>query len=102
MKSTLQTFAEVIGPIRLIAHELGYAVAVHGSLKRDIDLVAIPWVRDAVGKQQLINSICDRLGAVQSSEGWRERSHGRWVHIIRLPRQDPNTYLDLSVIETRT
>jgi hypothetical protein len=101
MSGTLQTFAGIIGPLRLVAHELGYAVAVHGSLKRDIDLVAIPWTRNAVDRDELVKAICERLGAFRAADGWRERPHGRWVQIIRIPDQNPYTYLDLSIMELR-
>ena len=32
-----------INRIRKLAREVGYAVCVHGSLKRDFDLIAVPW-----------------------------------------------------------
>lgn len=40
---------KVIDDVRAIAREHGYAVAVHGSLRRerDIDLLAAPWVKNA-------------------------------------------------------
>lgn len=101
MTGTLQTFAGIIGPIRLVAHELGYAVAVHGSLVRDIDLVAIPWTKDAANRDDLVKAICERLGGLRASDGWRSRPHGRWVQIIRIPNLNPDTYLDLSIMELR-
>lgn len=42
-----QFLAEILPPIRLAAKGEGYAIAVHGSLERDIDLVAIPWTEGA-------------------------------------------------------
>lgn len=33
----------IIRPLRERAKVLGYAIAVHGSLERDIDLIAAPW-----------------------------------------------------------
>jgi hypothetical protein len=38
----------LIEPLRAVARSLGYALTVHGSLVRDIDLVAVPWTSDAV------------------------------------------------------
>jgi hypothetical protein len=32
------------------ARRLGYTLAVHGSMKRDIDLVAVPWIQKAAGQ----------------------------------------------------
>jgi len=37
----------LIEPLREVAKAHGYALAEHGSQRRDIDLVAIPWTADA-------------------------------------------------------
>jgi hypothetical protein len=36
------------------AREVGYALAVHGSLGRDLDLIAVPWAEEAVSAEELI------------------------------------------------
>lgn len=41
----------ILTPLRAVARRHGYALAVHGSLARDIDLIAIPWT-DAAGKPE--------------------------------------------------
>lgn len=46
-----------------LAREVGYAVGVHGSLKRDMDLIAVPWVEDAVSPEMLVSHLCDGLNA---------------------------------------
>ncbi len=43
-----ELFEKLIEPLRARARELGYAVGVHGTLKRDIDLIACPWTNEAV------------------------------------------------------
>lgn len=43
-KSAQRAYNRLIGPIRAIAKEHGYAVGVHGSLARDIDLILVPWI----------------------------------------------------------
>jgi hypothetical protein len=40
--------------LRQAAREVGYALAVHGSLRRDFDLVAVPWEERAVGNAALL------------------------------------------------
>lgn len=50
-------FERLIDPLREVARRLGYALAVHGSLVRDIDLVAVPWTNDAVGGRTLARAI---------------------------------------------
>jgi hypothetical protein len=46
-------YDKLIEPLRARARELGYALTVHGTLKRDIDLVAIPWIQEAVEPKSL-------------------------------------------------
>lgn len=50
-------YALLIGPIRVTAEKCGYAIGVHGSLARDIDLIAVPWRRDAVSGNELAERI---------------------------------------------
>lgn len=38
----------ILPPIRRAAKEATYAVTVHGTLNRDVDLVAISWVEHGV------------------------------------------------------
>ena len=40
-------YQRLIEPLRTVARLHGYALAVHGSLRRDIDLIAVPWVAPA-------------------------------------------------------
>lgn len=53
-------------PIELIRHlakDVGYAIGVHGSLERDLDLIAVPWTVGAVSKEALIEYLCVGIGA---------------------------------------
>lgn len=52
-------YERLIGPVREKARELGYAVAVHGTLKRDIDLVAVPWADAAADARTLAEAVRD-------------------------------------------
>ena len=54
----------------------GYNIAVHGSLQRDLDLVAIPWVVTVTSVEMLIKSICDGIEARQIGEV-EQKPHGR-------------------------
>lgn len=44
-----------------IARENGYALAVHGSVSNDFDLLAVPWVDTAVDADTLIRTIITKL-----------------------------------------
>jgi len=45
---TKEYFEVMIGALRHVAYRMGYALAVHGSLKTDIDLLAAPWRDSAI------------------------------------------------------
>lgn len=92
----------LIRPLRERAKHYGYAVAVHGSLERDIDLVAVPWVADAKPPEQLATGLRQVLSKLYpigleippSDDPAKMKPHGRmcWSWWIR-----PWTYIDLSV-----
>ncbi len=45
------------------ARSLGYALAVHGSLANDLDLIAVPWTEDAVDAVTLKDALMQHIGA---------------------------------------
>lgn len=45
---TREYYDALIAALRYRAYRCGYALAVHGSLKTDIDLIAVPWRDSAV------------------------------------------------------
>lgn len=103
-------FEKLIEPLRARARELGYAVAVHGTVKRDIDLIAIPWTPEAVAPKELAEAL--RLKALEvhgaaymkppeNDDPWHLdgcpgfKPHGRlcWCFYLGGP-----CYIDLSVM----
>ncbi len=50
--------------LRYVARRCGYALAVHGSLSRDIDLVAVPWRDTAISAESLIEYLRKVVAAV--------------------------------------
>jgi hypothetical protein len=60
--SPASTYVAIIPRLTEAAREVGYAVAVHGSLGRDLDLVAIPWVEEAVSAEKLILCLLAAVG----------------------------------------
>ena len=47
--------------LKIIAREHGYNLLVHGSMNRDLDLIAIPWVDDPKPELELIQSLNEHL-----------------------------------------
>lgn len=66
-----------------IARECGYAVGLHGSMKRDCDLIAVPWTDEAVLAFDLIYRLCEALHA-QVLGPVAGKPHGRLGWILQV------------------
>ncbi len=85
-----------IDRIRALAREVGYAIGVHGSLERDLDLIAVPWVADAVEPLALAQHIAAGLGGEVIDYQRQDKPCGRWACNIHTP--DWTKMIDLSVM----
>lgn len=111
MTATHLLLDKLIDPLRDMARALGYALAIHGSLKRDIDLVAVPWTKHAVDPVELSeyltctaaehNDGVAYLHELEAADEWHRngcpgmKPHGRLVWSIQL---GGGVYIDLSVM----
>ena len=82
-----------------IARAHGYALAVHGSLARDLDLIAIPWIEDPSTPQEVIDQMCKHYSITQAGEP-TEKHHGRLA--FSLVVQFGECMIDISFIPTKT
>lgn len=94
-----------------VAKEHGYALAVHGSMTRDFDLVAVPWIDDASEPQDLVRALREKVHGIFHSTGWdelvtdenmlyRDKPHGRLTCPIHLTDHGCyGPYIDLSIIQ---
>lgn len=98
-------YLSILPKIRAAARELGYAVGVHGSLYRDLDLIAVPWREDFAEIDKLAEVIqMAACGLRQTKYGWETKPNGRvatcfpvcWVQWDN-PRPGSG-HIDLSVI----
>lgn len=65
-----------LAKIRQLAREVGYSIGLHGSLKRDVDLIAAPWTDEAVGNAALVEHLCAGLQAARVG-GIEHKPYGR-------------------------
>lgn len=72
----------------------GYALAVHGSLARDFDVIAIPWTATASAPEEVVNSICSTFAITRTREEVIVKEHGRLVYTLCLSFGD--CFLDFS------
>lgn len=83
-----------------IARAHGYALAIHGTLQRDMDLVAIPWTEEAVEPEVLVAALRKRAQWFQFEPDHpilkaMDKPHGRRAWTIPLMG---DTLIDLSVM----
>jgi hypothetical protein len=50
-------YAQLLPKIREAAKGLGYAIAIHGSFRRDLDLLAAPWTENAEPAERLVEAV---------------------------------------------
>lgn len=75
----LETFyLSKLDSMRLAARGLGYALGLHGTLKRDMDLIAVPWVENHADKDELARVIQHAAcGMTMAKYDWESKPKGR-------------------------
>jgi len=111
--SPAATYASLIPVLVQAGRDCGYAVAPHGSMARDLDLIAVPWTEDAKSAEALIMRLLAVTGG-HIQDGYRKpdgadeyekvagdepakKPHGRLAWSIHLGTHG-NLYLDVSVM----
>ncbi len=110
-------YASYIPSLQKIAGQCGYALAVHGSMKRDLDLIAVPWVKKAMTAESLVLMLQEATNGYSYSRNyWKKQADsdpkpfGRRAYIINwaniaddfegksLGYQQRHAIIDLSVM----
>jgi hypothetical protein len=91
-----------------VARAHGYALATHGSIGRDFDLIAAPWTAEAVDALTLIKALKAATGTVTHASHADEyfpdcaptaKPHGRLAYSLHCTdRGGDGPYLDVSVL----
>ena len=95
---------ETLRALRRVARLHGYALTLHGSRARDLDLVAIAWTDNASSPDRLATALLLALnGCRHNGEGGlpTQKAHGRLAYTILVPAHEPIggcLYVDLSVM----
>lgn len=106
--------------IKEIGLQYGYNIVLHGSMNRDLDLIAIPWQEQIGDKMEMLNRIAEAIGGhilfetEEDRKRFREKFHGRQCYVINVNRTikakvqgmitefeeyaDPQYYIDISVL----
>lgn len=97
-------YARVFTLCRKIAYDEGYALMMHGSFTRDLDLIAVPWRERVAEPQHLVNRIlgCELAGLVCSDDYPTKKPHGRLAWVFLFKNFDDPRYIDFSVFPCPT
>lgn len=81
----------------VVARECGYALGLHGSMVRDLDVMAMPWTPAATDVETLVNMLCDRCGLRRDAvtDLSQDKPHGRLSFLLLW---DAHCIVDLSVM----
>lgn len=92
-------YAKLLPVLIELARSMGYALAVHGSMATDLDLVAVPWTDDAVGADDLAAAVKAVARGYEHPDipNRAERSHGRLVWSFYFDHDCRGAYIDLSI-----
>jgi len=72
----------------------GYALAIHGTLGRDMDLIAVPWVPLPDEPQTVVDAITSNFAVKEVGGPAEIREHGRLVYTLSLAFGE--CFIDLS------
>ncbi len=83
-----------------IAWRHGYALALHGSMARDLDLIAVPWTDDADSPDKLMEAV-RRFIVAKANVKYKtpspiQKPHGRMAY--SMPIGFEGHYLDISIM----
>lgn len=105
-------YAEYFYTLKEIARRYGYNLVIHGSMSRDLDLIAIPWQEKTKPHLKMVKRFAKVLGGTILMAGKKEHCSvmhkGRLAYVIDIhrygkyvkgkPVKDMQYYLDISVI----
>ena len=81
-------YARVFTMARCLAWSEGYALMMHGSFTRDLDLLAVPWQEKCCEPLHLINRIIQAADLRLIGEPSKNKPHGRvvWTLVFKHAR----------------
>jgi len=90
-------YARIFTIARCLAWQEGYALAMHGSFTRDLDMVAIPWTDAACDPLKLAKRIAQAADLELHGEPG-QKPHGRLAFTMLFKAFGDPRFVDLSVM----
>ena len=91
-------YARIFTIARCLAWAEGYALAMHGSFTRDLDLIAVPWAARACDPEHLAKRIESAAGLKITVPPKNDKPHNRLVWTMTFPEFGDPRFVDLSII----
>lgn len=92
-------YAAMWDDIRQCAMDCGWAVALHGSLNSDLDIMAMPWVQEACSFESMIAEIVKLFYGNYLAEGYRIAYGVKpWGRVVATIPIWADFYLDISTM----
>lgn len=95
-------YACLLPELRQIAIDHGYTLAIHGSMARDMDLIAIAWVETPKDHDVMVDKMLKAIGGTMFKSHLPvigEKPHGRLCYTLSILG---DWFIDLSVIPPKT
>lgn len=92
-------YARIYTHARITAWQYGFAMVVHGSMTRDLDLLLVPWEENAcaASAEQVVRIIADAWDLKILGEP-AVKPHGRRTYTLMLPGFAERRWVDLSIM----
>lgn len=78
-----------------VCRKHGYALAVHGSLGRDFDLICVPWTQIVSSPEEVILDMINQF-ALKCDMTFTEKYHGRKAYTLNISFGE--CFIDLSFL----
>lgn len=91
-------YAKFFTIARIIAWQHGYALAMHGSFTRDLDLVLIPWTPVASDPTSVVLHLASSTDTALQSKDPTHKEHGRLVWTLLFKGFSDPRWVDLSIM----
>lgn len=92
-------YAAIWNDLRQAAMNVGWALALHGSLANDMDIMAMPWVNDAQPEEEMIQAIKNCFSQAECIDvKVTDMPNSRHVYTLSIWA---DFYLDINVIKSK-
>lgn len=91
-------YARIFTKARIYADQYGYSCCVQGSTTRDLDLLIVPWTKQAVADDllRIVNMIAASEKLVMVAPGSSNKPHGRLAWTLVFPEFNDPRWIDIS------